>query len=159
MKKLLAIAVGSAFVTAAGMAQAATTTANLSVSATVAASCTMSGNTLAFGSYTSGQVGNLDGASSFSVTCSNGAAYTLALDTGLNALGGTFRMFDGGTGYLNYGLYSDAGRVTSLYNGTNTIGGTGSGASQVLNVYGRIPSGQTAAAGSFSDTVVATLTY
>jgi len=39
------------------------------------------------------------------------------------------------------------------------VAGTGTGAAQNLTVYGRIPASQFPGAGSYSDTVVVTLTY
>lgn len=62
---------------------------------------------------------------------------------------------------LAYSLYSDAA-LTSVRGdaiGTNTVPGTGSGGTQNLMVYGRLPSGQNVAAGAYADEVTVTLTY
>lgn len=147
-----------ALASSVGVVHAASTTANLAVSVTVTASCNLSTNALAFGTYASGQNSDVDAATSVSVNCSNGAAYNLALNAGSNS-NGNYRMKDGSNNYINYNLYSDSGRTNSLYNGAAKISGTGNGNAQTLSVYGRIPAGQTTAAGSYSDTVVGTLTY
>jgi spore coat protein U-like protein len=62
---------------------------------------------------------------------------------------------------VTYSLYSDSGRATVWGNtvGTNTVAGTGNGASQSYTVYGRAPAQTTPAAGTYTDTVTVTVTY
>jgi len=141
---------------AAGPAVAATATTTFTVSATVVAACSVSATSLAFGSYTG--AGNVDQTSTISVTCSNGTDYSVALNDGANASGSTRQMTAGGSNYLTYQMYSDAARTT-VWNAAAPVTGTGNGAAQSLTVYGRIPSGQSVAAGSYSDTVQVTVTY
>jgi spore coat protein U-like protein len=63
------------------------------------------------------------------------------------------------TYYLNYELYTDSG-LTTVWNGTNTLSGTGSGASQAVTFYGAVGSGQSALpAAAFSDTVNLSVTF
>jgi len=67
-----------------------------------------------------------------------------------------------GSNTLEYNLYTDAGRTTVWGDGTAssvTAAGTGSGAQQSLTVYGRIPASQSVPAGSYSDTVTATINF
>jgi spore coat protein U-like protein len=140
---------------------AATATANMTVTAAVQATCIMSAGTLAFGNYTGAQV---DGSTTLSVTCTDTTDYTVSLDEGTysGATTATRRLTGSVSGSsLGYQLYSNAGRTTAWGNdtGTDTVDGTGNGTAQTLNVYGRITSGQYPAPGSYSDTVVATLTY
>jgi len=141
---------------AGGSAMAATTGTSFTVSATVVASCSVSATNLAFGSYTGSS--NLDQTSTVSVTCTNGTDYSVALNDGANASGSTRRMLSGGSNYLSYEMYSDAGRST-VWNAATPVTGTGSGVAQSLTVYGRVPSGQNVPAGSYSDTVQVTVTY
>lgn len=63
---------------------------------------------------------------------------------------GCFRLF-----------FSNSGRTTNWGNtvGTDTVAGTGSGVAQTLTVYGQIPASQFVRSGSYTDTVVATVTY
>ncbi len=137
-------------------AHAATVTTTFQVTASVVATCSATATTLAFGAYDA--TAAIDQANTMSVTCTNGTAYTVALDNGLYASGSQRRMKDAGTDYLNYNLYSDAGRTTA-WDSTNTVSDTGDGAAQSHPVYGRLPAGQTLFVGSYADTVTVTVTF
>lgn len=130
-------------------------------SATVSVSCTVSAATLNFGSYSS--LGTaVDAASTVSVTCSSGSAYTVGLSAG-NGSGATVaaRKMTSGGNTVTYSLYRDSGRsqVWGTATGTDTAGGTGTGSAVNHTVYGRVPVQSTPPAGSYSDTVVVTVTY
>jgi spore coat protein U-like protein len=73
----------------------------------------------------------------------------------------TRKMTSGGGATINYSLYTDSGRTTVWGNtiGTNTVAGTGSGSSQGLTVFGRIPPQTTPAPATYSDSIIATVTY
>jgi spore coat protein U-like protein len=62
---------------------------------------------------------------------------------------------------LSYAMYQDSGHTTNWGNtvGTDTKSGTGNGSAQTLTVYGNLAAGQYPAAGSYSDTITATVTY
>jgi spore coat protein U-like protein len=61
-----------------------------------------------------------------------------------------------GTAYLGYDLYESFGAATP-WDGES---GTGAATTQSINVFGRIPSGQSGlTAGTYTDTVVVTVTY
>jgi spore coat protein U-like protein len=66
-----------------------------------------------------------------------------------------------GANTITYSLYQDAGRTTVWGNtiGTNTVAGTGNGASQSYTVYGRVPPQTTPAAALYGDTITVTVTY
>ncbi len=137
----------------------ATSTSTFQVTATVASSCTVAATTLAFGNYTLAQ---LDGSSTITATCTNGTAYTIGLDAGTfaGATTSTRRMTGPSASGLSYSLFSDSGRTTNWGNVTGSwVSGTGSGAAQVLSVYGRIPASQTASIGSYADTITVTVTF
>ncbi|MBC3918402.1 spore coat U domain-containing protein [Undibacterium sp. CY18W] len=139
---------------------AATSTGSLSVSSTVLAACSVTGASLAFGSYTNAQI---DNSAAVSVTCTNGTSYNVGLDAG-GGSGATMasrKMTGSVSGTLSYSLYKDAGRSTVWGNtvGSDTAIGTGTGSAQSMSVYGRVPSGQNVDAGVYSDTVTVTLTY
>lgn len=141
---------------------AATTTDTFTVTATVENSCVVTANNLAFGTVNVISGADVDATSTIDVTCTNGATYEVGLDGGGAADVANRAMSDGGTGTLNYSLYSDTGRTTNWGNttGVDVVAGTGSGSAQTLTVYGRIPQGQTTvAAGSYTDTITATVTY
>lgn len=138
-------------------ASAATATTSFIVSATVAETCTVSAAALDFGSYA---VASASAATTtVTVTCTNGTTYHVALDDGGNFTT-TRRMVSGGTNFLEYELYTDAGHATRWGSTDLTdVDGTGDGSAQALTVYGLVPSGQFVAAGSYSDTINVTVTY
>ncbi len=152
------VAVGLAGVPAFATTSTATTT--FTVTATVNATCTISATSLAFGTYASAAA---TAQSTISVTCSNTTAYNVGLNQGTTT-GATVtsRQMTGPSGAtLNYALYQNSGLTTNWGNtaGTDTVSGTGNGAAQTLTVYGQIAGGQFPAAGSYTDTVTATVYY
>jgi len=143
-------------------AHAATDSDTMAVTATVVASCNVDASDLLFGNYDPVAASPLDVGTSIDVTCTNGTAYTVALDEGLGA-GATIasRRMTAGADTLVYSLYRNAGR-TNVWGetaGVDTVAGTGTGAAQDIDVYGRVTANQTAPAGAFSDTVTVTVTY
>jgi spore coat protein U-like protein len=103
---------------------------------------------------------NVDTAGELEVTCTSGSAYTVSLARQAGAMPlGSWEMTNGSE-TVTYGLYTDAAR-TDLWGDlpSDHVSGTGSGAVQTLDVYGRIPPQTTPSAGSYSDTVVVTVTY
>ena len=140
-------------------AQAATATANLTVSASIAGACTVSGAALSFGAYSAAAASTTS--SNISVTCSNGTNAVVTLNQGNNnnrvPASGT-RALNNGTNYLGYDLYTDNTYAT-LWNGTNTQPVVSTGAPVTLTAYGRIPTGQNPATGSYNDTVTITVSF
>jgi spore coat protein U-like protein len=136
-----------------------TATTSFTVTATISNSCTISASNLSFGTYT-GAV--LNGTSMITVNCTKNAPYYVGLNAG-EATGATVttRKLTSGANSLNYALYSNTTRTANWGNtvGTDTVSGTGSGISQLLNVYGQIPGGQNLIPGNYSDTITATITY
>jgi spore coat protein U-like protein len=164
---LAATVSGMAIVAAAfgPVASAATATANLGVSATVTNNCTISTAALAFGSYdpvVAHASANLDGTGTVTVACTKGATATIGLGLGSNPTGAVRRMKDAGTNYINYELYTDAGRSTVWTTsgaGLLATGAAPSKAARNFTVYGRVASNQDVPAGSYNDTVVATVNF
>ena len=144
---------------------AATATANLGVSATVTNNCTISTSALAFGSYdpvVANAATNLDGTGTVSVACTKGTTATVGLGLGSNASGSTRRMSDGGGNFLTYELYQDVSHSTVWGNagaGLLSPAAAPSKAARNFTVYGQVASNQDVAAGSYSDTVVATVNF
>lgn len=160
-----ALAGGVALIAGAMSASAATATANLGVSATVTNNCTISTAALAFGAYdpvAANASADLDGTGTVTVACTKGSTATIGLGLGGNASGTTRRMTDGSSNYLTYELYQDAGRTTVW--GTAGPGllspvAAPSKAARDFTVYGRVTSNQDVPAGSYNDTVVATVNF
>jgi len=152
------VAMGSALIPI-NTSSGATTTSTFQVTATVASSCTVTATSLAFGNYTLAQ---LDGSSTITATCTNGTTYTIGLDAGsfAGATTSTRRMTGPSAAGLSYSLFSDSGRTTNWGNVAGSwVSGTGTGAAQVLTVFGRIPANQTALIGNYTDTVTVTVTF
>ena len=139
---------------------AATSTATFQVSANVPAICLISATNLAFGAYT-GAVASAT--STVSVTCTNTTPYTVGLDGG-TATGATVaaRKMTGPRGaLLAYSLSRDSAHTLNWGNtiGTDTQSGSGNGNAQTLTVFGQIAANQFVAAGNYTDTITATITY
>jgi spore coat protein U-like protein len=139
-------------------ARAGTDTDVLTVTATVLSACSLSGGTLAFGSYISGPSDNadVDGIINY-VNCSG--TLTFARDGGGSG-NISARQMSNGANRLRYQIYRNSAR--------NAVWGIGADAqTQVLletrnglvTVYGRIPGGQVVPAGTYTDTVNVTLTF
>jgi spore coat protein U-like protein len=152
-------------------AVAATATSNFTVTATVIASCTISTTAIAFGNYDP-VVANastpVDANGTVTVACTSGAATTVGMNQGSNPTGTSTaaaplrQMASGAVNRMRYDLYQDAARTTvwadigtagaQAYNSTTKNPTT-------LNIYGRIPSGQDAVTGAYTDTVTATIQF
>jgi spore coat protein U-like protein len=159
-KKLIKSAFLIGVISLSSNALAATQTSNFQVTATVAASCTITTTALAFPNYILPQ---LDGQSTITLTCTNGTPYEVTLDKGQGSGATTTQRkmtISGGTATLIYSLYTDSGRGTVWGASAGSgVPGTGSGAAQPITVWGRIPANQNSILGSYSDTIVATVTY
>jgi spore coat protein U-like protein len=153
--KLLLAGVAASVMAAA--AHAATATSQFNAQITIQADCqVLSPNTLDFGTH--GLLNsNIDATVDFTVQCTNGVSYTIAMDDGANASGSTNRMKNG-TEYVNYEIYQDASRST-VWDATSTVSGTGNGNQQTYTVYGRVPPQTTPSAGTYIDTVTITVSY
>lgn len=143
---------------------AATATANLGIGTTVGANCTITTTAVTFPAAYDPVVANLaadsDGTGNIAVTCTKGAGTSIALSLGANFTGTQARMKGpGATDFLNYQLYSDAGRTVDWCGVTRTIAAAPSKATQNFIVYARIPRNQDVSAGAYADTVLATLNY
>jgi spore coat protein U-like protein len=152
----------------AGLAGAATTPGtNMSVAATVSAYCAI--NSAGGISFTAFEPNNgaQTASSTISVNCTNTTPFDIALSAG-SGTGATVangRVMMNGTNTLTYQLYSDTGRTVIWGDtaGTNTVrltgAGFGTGTEKTATVYAKIPSQPNAVPGSYTDTVVVTVSY
>jgi len=130
---------------------------------------------VAFGVYDSSLETPNDSTGALTVTCTyvTGSAtrvsYEVALSTG-NSGNYAQRLLRAGTATLNYNLFDSATRTrvwgngtagTGLVGGTLLVGpGVGNNTRQESHpVYGRIPARQDAAIGTYSDSIMVTLTF
>lgn len=150
---------------------------NLAVSATVNSNCSITTTPLAFGTYDpvgANATAALNGTGSVSVACTKGATgLSVGMNNGGNFASGSRNMSAGGGNTLSYGLYQPPSNTPSAACtfpgttawgttiGTNTLALTNapSSAARSYNVCGTIPAGQDVAAGSYTDTVVATINF
>lgn len=134
------------------------------VMAPVINDCSLSATNINFGA--SGVLnGALTATGTLSVACTNSDPYTIALSAG-SGTGATVanRLMTkgGGTEQVQYQLYTNPALTTPWgdgTNGTSIVSGTGNGSNQAITVYGRVPPQTTPSAGTYTDTIVATITY
>lgn len=153
-------------------AHAATATTNLSVSATVVNNCSISAAPLDFGNYdpigTHSPTGaDLVSSAQLVVACTVGDTYSVYLGQGANAGTGStdaapVRQLGSGTNKLAYQLYQDSARTIPWGNTAASspaaVVATSSSAVN-LTVYGVVAKGQSRPAGTYTDTVVATINF
>lgn len=133
-------------------------TADLTVTAEIVANCVLNGGSLNFGTYTSSATADTEGQGSFTYQCTNGTEITLSLGPGANG-DGSIRQMASGDQRLTYELFQDAARQTVWgQEGDAFVVPSTSSASTPVPVYGLIAAGQASGAGSYSDTVLITLT-
>lgn len=129
------------------------------VTAAVEPACLVSAQPINFGNH--GVLSTaVDATGTISLTCTANLAYSVALNGGLsNSPPASRKMVLGGSSII-YGLYRDAGR-TNVWGSTagQLVTGTGTGTSQNVTVYGRVPAQNTPSPGQYSDTVVVTVSY
>ncbi len=141
-----------------------TSTSTYYIQAIVQSECQLGQiTTMDFGTVFQNLTQNVDSTATITVTCNGGQGangYHVGLGDGLNSASGQRRL-QGPGGYLNYELYRDAQRTSRWGNssGYNDVSGVGNGQPQVLTVYGRVPAQSTPGVGTFTDTVVVTITY
>lgn len=122
--------------------------------------CGIGSSTLNFGTYSGTQ---LTGTATMQVICGSGVGYTVSLDAGVGSGATTSNrlMTNAGSATLKYSLYRDSGMTLNWGNvqGTDTVAGSGTGATQTITIYGKLPGSQSATTGTYTDTVTATITY
>lgn len=162
----------SAILIAAGSAapaMAGTATSNLTVSSDVPNNCTISAGSISFGSYdpiSANYNTDASGTGTVTVTCTSGTSATIKLGQGSNADPASTdaipmrRLKDAGTNRLSYGLYRDNIHTQIWGNTAGTgVAYSGTGNAQAMTVFGLIAAGQNVPAGSYSDTVVAEISF
>ena len=127
-------------------------------------SCTISVTSVSFGSYNVFNTSALDSSGSITYNCNNKAnGISISLGKGSSS---TFspRTMTKGAEALGYNLYMDASRTsvwgdgtpgTSVYSRTNPPNNS----NVSLPIYGRVGAAQDVSAGTYSDTVLATINF
>jgi spore coat protein U-like protein len=148
-------------------AYAATKTDTVGISAAVSTNCGIQTTAdLDFGAYDPLGTSDNTATGTIQVRCTKGTAATIQLDEGLNKAGGStcavpVRRMASGAERLGYALYQDAGHTTVWScAAANDKDYSAAGSSWVdQTIYGVLPQAQDVAAGAYSDTITATITY
>jgi spore coat protein U-like protein len=135
-----------------GLSGGTSGTFDVSASAQIEHNCLIVANDLDFGS--AGLITSpIDAATDLDVTCTPGTGYAITMGPGLHNDGQ--RRMNSGSDYVVYELYKDFDRGQVW----GSISGVGDGTTDQIPVYGRVPAPQSPAVGSYSDTVVVTISY
>lgn len=144
------------------LSHAATTTNTMAVSLTVVGTCAVAATPMVFGPSSSEISTDVDAEASLSVVCTTGTAYDISLDagTGATASHANREMTNAAdNSIVLYSLYTDAAGGTVWDESGGQVTGTGDNTPQLIPVFGRVFSGQTASQGDYTDTIVVTLTF
>lgn len=163
LKPTLAVLVALGAVSTA-IADTKTTSFNVKLTITQACNFTAAASDVNFGSNLSTAV-NIDTAGSLRVTCTKGTAFNIGLSAG-NGTSATTTVRKmksataGNTDEVPYALYRDSDRQQNWGDAgsADIASSSGLGTEQTLQVYGRVP-GANFKADSYSDVIVATVTY
>ncbi|WP_174627542.1 Csu type fimbrial protein [Candidatus Methylobacter favarea] len=131
---------------------------------TASALCSVDSTGLAFGSFNPLTDSTVDSTATLTLTCDESVSYTIALSPGGS---GTYnpRRMASGSNTLDYNLYADAGYSQIWGDGAGgsvtVAGGPAPLGAREHTVYGRIPlaSQRGARVGSYSDSIIVTITY
>jgi spore coat protein U-like protein len=123
----------------------------------ISTGCSISADLFNFGNYDPTASDLLIQATNLHVNCTLGASqtYTISLSAG-NSGNVNARYLLSGTNQLPYNFYTDIAR-TNIWNVSAPFSWTG--AIQNYTIYGKISAGQNVPAGSYMDTITATVTY
>jgi len=166
MKKQIFSVIGLAALMSSA-ALAATASADLGVSASIISNCTIGTSALSFGDYDPIAGTAIPGTGTVTVACTSDVATPkVTLGQGAHASGSSTdaaplrRLSDGASHFLTYNIYLAVNHSTVWDNSTGQNAVAGDGTPHDLTTYGLIDASQhTAPAGSYSDTVVATVTF
>jgi spore coat protein U-like protein len=137
------------------------TTGTLTVTAAIGTSCTVTNVGINFGTIVTTSAVTTSGI--LNVNCSNGLAFSLDLDPGLNpAAANANRQLASGANRINYNIYTN-NTFTTVW-GSAMAGGTsqsftGTGANQSITAFLKIPVQAAPPTGTYADTVAITAVF
>ena len=160
-----AMLVGSAGFSTAGYASQTT----MVVSTSVAMACTVGAAALTFAAYDPTSSSDQEGSAEITSNCTYGGSAKITISEGGAKTGDSSaatpirqmaNTLNGNTSRLGYFLYQDSDRSVVLGNTLDTGKGfTAVQGDTITTVFAAIPKGQAATYGSYTDTVLVTLTY
>ncbi|MDH4226674.1 MAG: spore coat U domain-containing protein [Deltaproteobacteria bacterium] len=144
VKKIFAIAAFAALMLCSGEAMA----------------CTVKATTPGLGTYATNQPVNNDSSGFVTVNCPGTTPYNIGLDNGLH-YAAPYRRLQNGASFANYDLYKDASRTQKwgLALTEELVYGMGTGTDQTYSVFSRVFAVQSLPPGTYTDTVIVTVTY
>jgi spore coat protein U-like protein len=148
-----------ALLAAVGFATAQANT--IPVSYTIQGSCSVSSTPTVTFTPSASIPSNVSLSNSFSVTCSNGQAYSVTLDNGLNHNGTTRRMQDGASGnFITYEVFRNPGEASGNLpvNNTRNWTNTGNGSAQSNSFIVQVPAQSVPGVGTYTDTLTVVVT-
>ena len=166
MQRLIQLAAASVVLSAPlaadANAQTSSASATMQVSVQVQPNCTVAAEPLAFGAVNAAEAPSRTATASIEVACGPNVPFTVALDDGQNAGGGSRRALDPATGeLLAYEIYADPARSQRWGSfGEQSVSSvtTSTGTSR-LTAYGQISGETTISAGSYGDVVTVTTNF
>lgn len=139
-------------------------TATFDVTLKIIADCSIAATPLDFGQAQGVLSTIVNATSSINVTCSNSTAYNVGMTAGTGTGSAGTNRFMSGTGAntatVAYNLLQPTGSAQwGNTQGTDTVGGTGTGTTQTLTVRGTIPVQDTPMPDSYKSTITATVYF
>ncbi|WP_250537021.1 spore coat protein U domain-containing protein [Caballeronia sp. AZ10_KS36] len=140
------------------------TAVSFTVQASVINDCIISASNIDFG-IAGLLTSTLTANGALRVACTNGAPYSITLSAGTGANATVVNRVmtrNGASDQVRYQLYQDPGFITPWgdgTSGTSSYAGVGTGSAQNVPVYGRVLPQSSQPAGTYIDTVIATITY
>jgi spore coat protein U-like protein len=141
-----------------------TATATFDVTMGLVADCTISAAAMNFGARVGVLTAAVNATSDIKVTCTNTTPFNLGLNAGTGTgSSGTTRYLSGtgaNTATVRFNLLqSSGGAAWGNTQGTDTLGGTGTGTEQTLTVHGQIPPQASPAPDTYKSTITATVYF
>jgi spore coat protein U-like protein len=163
----LALSLALTSVDGRGASAAGTVITNMQVVASVDARCSVAISSVQFNTYNPLGVHAtlpLDAQSTISLVCDNGRVVRVRFDQGQHAAPGSttnapLRRMSDGSDFIDYNLYQDPARTNVWHGGPPGVRPPGNSYPAFLTIYGRVFPGQAPTAGSYQDTIVATITF
>lgn len=122
--------------------------------------CTVSATSFQFGAIDPLVASPTDSSSTITVDCPSLTAYTIALSAGNGSY--AERQMQSGANSLAYNLYT-AATYTNIWGdgtgGSSTVAGSADASGTEHSVFGRVPHQATATPGTYSDSIVVTITF
>lgn len=139
-------------------------TATFEATLQILANCVVAANPLDFGTSQGVLASAVSASTTITVTCSNTTPYNLGLSAGSGAGSTTATRYMSGTGASPSAVKFDLSQTSGGGNwgntpGTDTLAGIGTGTTQTVTVYGRVPPQATPMPDRYVSTVTATVYF